>query len=376
LRVQRHKTGSVRFDKRRGTWNFLWYDGPTRRSKRIGTKQEFPTKAAAWKEVESLEIQARPPDGDKGDTVRSVVARYEAERMPSRQSTVRVYRSFLNNHVLPKWADTRIQDVQPRPVELWLRELPLSPKSKTHVRSLMHGLVEFAMWSGLLDINRNPISLVQNIGATRRVRKARSLTAEQFQALLKELHEPFATMALLCICLGLRISEALALRWADVDWLGSRLSVRRGIVEQVVADVKTEGSARTFNLTGEMLERLKSCKQRSDFSGAEDWVFASPIKLGRLPYSYTGVWRELERAAEAAKVGHLGTHSFRHTHRSWLDAVGTSVAVQQKMMRHADIRTTMNIYGDVVTDEMTTAGIKVAQLAFQGIGARAERNGS
>jgi integrase len=366
----------VRYDKRRKTWNYLWYDGPTRRSKRIGTKQEFPTKAAAWKEVESLEIQAKPPDGDKGDTVRSVVARYEAERMPSRQSTVRVYRSFLNNHVLPKWADTRIQDVQPRPVELWLRELPLSPKSKTHVRSLMHGLVEFAMWSGLLDISRNPISLVQNIGATRRVRKARSLTAEQFQALLKELHEPFATMALLCVCLGLRISEALALRWADVDWLGSRLSVRRGIVEQVVADVKTEGSARTFNLTNELLERLKSCKQRSDFSGAEDWIFASPIKLGRLPYSYTGVWRELERAASVAKIGHLGTHSFRHTHRSWLDAVGTSVAVQQKMMRHADIRTTMNIYGDVVTDEMATAGIKVAQLAFQGIGAQAERNGS
>ena len=374
MRIQRHASGSVRYDKRRKTWNYLWYDGPTRRSRRIGTKQEFPTKAAAWKEVESLEIQQ--PKTQDGDTVRSVITRYEAERMPQRQSTARVYRSFLKNLILPKWGDTHIKAVQPRPVELWLRELHLSPKSKTHVRSLMHGLVEFAMWSGLLDISRNPISLVQNTGATRKVRKARSLTAEQFQALLKELHEPFATMALLCVCLGLRISEALALRWADVDWLDSKLSVQRGIVEQVVADVKTEGSARTFNLTSELLERLKSCKQRSDFSGAEDWIFASPIKLGRLPYSYTGVWRELERAAEAAKIGHLGTHSFRHTHRSWLDAVGTSIAVQQKMMRHADIRTTMNIYGDVVTDEMTTAGIKVAQLAFQINGAQAERKGS
>jgi integrase len=188
----------------------------------------------------------------------------------------------------------------------------------------MHGLVEFAIWSGLLNVSRNPMSLVQNKGATRKVRKARSLTVEQFQALLKELHEPFATMALVCVCLGLRISEALAFRWADVDWLDSKLSVQRGIVEQVVADVKTVGSARTFNLTNELLERLKSCKQRSDFSGPEDWVFASPIKLGRRPCSYTGVWRELDRAAEASKVGHLGTHSFRHTHRSWLDAVGTS----------------------------------------------------
>jgi len=376
MRAQRHASGSVRYDKRRKTWNYLWYDGPTRRSKRIGTKQEFPTKAAAWKEVESLEIQAKPPDGDKGDTVRSVVARYEAERMPSRQSTVRVYRSFLNNHVLPKWADTRIQDVQPRPVELWLRELPLSPKSKTHVRSLMHGLVEFAMWSGMLDISRNPVSLVRNIGATRKVRKARSLTAEQFHALLRELQEPFGTMALLSVCLGLRFSEALALRWSDVDWLDSRLSIRRGIVNQIVGDVKTQGSAKTFNLASELLERLKSWKQSSQFSGAEDWIFASPFKLGRLPYSYTGTRQELERASKAAGIGHISSHAFRHTYRSWLDAVKTPIAVQQKMMRHTDIRTTMNIYGDVVTDEMSTAGLRVAELAFQTNGAQAERESS
>ena len=376
MRVQRHSSGSVRYDKRRKTWNYLWYDGPIRRSKRIGTKQEFPTKAAAWKEVESLEIQAKPPDGDKGDTVRSVITRYEAERMPSRQSTVRVYRSFLNNHVLPKWGETRIQDVQPRPVELWLRELPLSPKSKTHVRSLMHGLVEFAMWSGLLDITRNPVSLVRNIGATRKVRKARSLTAEQFHALLRELQEPFGTMALLSVCLGLRFSETLALRWGDVDWLGSSLSIRRGIVNQIVGDVKTQGSAKTFHLAGELLERLKSWKQSSQFSGTEDWIFASPFKLGRLPYSYTGTRQELERASKAAGIGHVSSHAFRHTYRSWLDAVKTPIAVQQKMMRHTDIRTTMNIYGDVVTDEMSTAGLRVAELAFQSNGAQAERKAS
>jgi len=270
--------------------------------------------------------------------------------MPSRRSTARVYRSFLSNHILPKWGDTAIQAVQPRPVELWLRDLPLSPKSKTHVRSLMHGLLEFAMWSGVLDINRNPMSLVQNKGATRRVRKPRSLTVEEFTSLLKELREPFATMAIVSVCLGLRISETLALQWADVDWLNSQIHVRRGIVNQIVDDVKTEGSARAFTLTSDLLERLKSLRLRSDFPTADDWVFASPLKLGRLPYSYTGVCSELGRASTAAKLGHLGTHTFRHTYRSWLDAVGTTVAVQQKMMRHTDIRTTMNIYGDVVTD--------------------------
>jgi integrase len=54
----------------------------------------------------------------------------------------------------------------------------------------------------------------------------------------------------------------------------------------------------------------------------------------------------------------------RHTYRAWLDSVGTSVAVQQKLMRHADIRTTMNIYGDVVTNEMVQAAAKIANLAI------------
>lgn len=220
------------------------------------------------------------------------------------------------------------------------------------------------MWAGILQMARNPISLVQKQRRNSQGPQGPQLTVEQFQALIKALHEPFATMALLCVCLGLRISEALALRWADVDWLGSRLSVRRGIVNRVVDEVKTEGSAKTFNLVPELLDRLKSFKQVSEFSGPDDWIFASSLKYGALPYSYTGVWRELVRAAELAKIGHLGTHALRHTYRSWLDAVGTPVTVQQKMMRHADIRTTFNIYGDVVTDEMTTAGRKVAQLAF------------
>ncbi len=70
------------------------------------------------------------------------------------------------------------------------------------------------------------------------------------------------------VCLGLRISEGLALLWADVDWLGSRLSVRRGIVNQIVGDVKTQGSAKTFNLAGELLERLKSWKMRFPILGS------------------------------------------------------------------------------------------------------------
>jgi hypothetical protein len=64
---------------------------------------------------------------------------------------------------------------------------------------------------------------------------------------------------------------------------------------------------RTFAITAELWERLKTHKQPSEFAGAEDWIFASPIKLGRRPYSYTE-WREFMRASESAKTGHPGTY--------------------------------------------------------------------
>jgi integrase len=160
----------------------------------------------------------------------------------------------------------------------------------------------------------------------------------------------------------------------DTRAVGSRLSIRRGIVAQVVDDVKTKGSAKTFGLAEDLLTRLKDWKQASQFTDAGDWVFASPVKIGRLPYSYTGTRRILGHASEAAGLGHLTTHAFRHTYRSWLDAVKTPIAVQQKMMRHASIITTMDVYGDVVTDEARTASSKVAELAFRGNGAQAERN--
>jgi integrase len=137
-----------------------------------------------------------------------------------------------------------------------------------------------------------------------------------------------------------------------------------GIVCQVVDEVKTAESKRALHIDNEMLNTLKLWKQATQFCGPEDWMFASLVQLGRLPWSYDQVWRTYQKAGAKAGIGRLGTHSLRHTYRSWLDAVGTPVAVQQKLMRHADIRTTMNIYGDIVTDEMAVATEKVTRLAL------------
>lgn len=220
------------------------------------------------------------------------------------------------------------------------------------------------MYCDVLEPARNPIDLVHVRGGAKRMKQPRSLTEAEFNALREHLHQPFRTMACVAVCFGLRVSELLALKWNDVDWLNQTLTIERRIVAQVVDEVKTDGSRRTMPAGRALLEMLKDWRQETQFAVEGDWIFASPFQLGQLPYSDSGFWRELQRAAKEAGIGSLGTHTFRHTYRSWLDAVGTTVAVQQKMMRHADVRTTMNIYGDVVTDEMIVAQRKVVGMAL------------
>jgi integrase len=201
-------------------------------------------------------------------------------------------------------------------------------------------------------------------GASKRTKKPRSLSIEQAQKFLSKLPEPFHEIALLCLLIGLRISECLALRWVDVDWLSLRLSIDRSIVNQNVEDVKTTESRRNMPIDPSLIDVLKTWRQATEFSAPGDWIFASSSQLGRLPWSYDQVWRVYQKAAAAAGIGRVGTHSLRHTYRSLLDSVGTPLAVQQKLMRHTDIRTTMNVYGDVITNQESEALAKIARLAL------------
>jgi integrase len=363
--MQRQRSGSVVLDRRIKTWNFFYWDAGKRRSKKIGTLRQYPTKASAWRAAKALRdavekqviVSAVP-------TVSNLIPQYRVEKMPQRLDTRRTYESWIRVHIIPKWGQNLITDLQARPVEKWLDSLTLAPKSRVHIRIILSSLWDFAMWKQDIPTQVNPMSLVSIKGASKRIRQPRSLTVEQFRSLVSQLREPFGTMALVCICFGLRISETLALRWSDVDWLNGLLRVERGIVEQNVDDVKTDESRKSLAIAPEFLERLNVWRQTTEFSADSDWIFASPVKLGRLPYSYTGFWRELDRASNKAGIGHIGTHTFRHSYRMWIDAIGTPIGVQQRLMRHSDIRTTMNIYGDAATADMREAHGKIVALAL------------
>lgn len=88
---------------------------------------------------------------------------------------------------------------------------------------------------------------------------------------------------------------------SDIDWLNGKLRIERGIVCQNVDSVKTINSECAMSIAGELLAVLKAWKQTTQFPADGDWMFASPVKIGRLPFSYTGVLHVFQKAAKNAE---------------------------------------------------------------------------
>ena len=79
-----------------------------------------------------------------GLTLGTLVDRYIQEELPQRYSTPVSYLSVLNRHIKPKWGDIPLDRVKPMAAEDWLKQPNLAPKTKAHIRSLMHLLFRCA----------------------------------------------------------------------------------------------------------------------------------------------------------------------------------------------------------------------------------------
>ena len=135
-------SGSVVLDKRSKAWSFYWYEDGQRRSKKVGTLEELPTWAAAWRAAkparDRLESKAKVVvEEDPVPTVQRVVDEYREEKMPKRIDTRRSYEVWIRNYILPEWGEYQITALQPRPVQRWLDSLApkLGARSRKHIRA-------------------------------------------------------------------------------------------------------------------------------------------------------------------------------------------------------------------------------------------------
>jgi integrase len=370
-RRNRYQFGNLELQKRTkgpDVWIFRYRDRAnpaiTRPAITLGTTRDFPSQADARRAAEGLRLQINSGlPLREAVTFQGLLDRYVSEEIELGElahTTKEVDRSRINNHISPKWGKCLLKDVKPYLVQDWLRKLPVAPKTKGHLRGLMYRLFEKAMLWELTPIERNPMGLVELKGVSKRLRAPRILTEEEFVALLNQLLQPYRSMVLLAGCTGLRISEVLGLRWHAVDFERLVMVVKEGYARSQVTKLKSEYSEDELPLDPDVATILLEWKRLCPESTG-DWVFPSPRTTK--PYDSSSLRKKmLKPAARRAKIpGSIGWHTLRHSYRAWLDDSGAPLGVQQKLMRHANISTTMNVYGGAFMEAKRKANTSVVQ---------------
>jgi integrase len=154
---------------------------------------------------------------------------------------------------------------------------------------------------------------------------------------------------------GLRISEALGLKWSDLDYKRQMINLQRVWVGNDMVDhMKTDGSAAPVPLGELLADALRSWYQQTPYGKPNDWVFPSFKLKGKTPLSASIMAADKIRPA-ALMVGirlkpgqRFGFYNFRHSLATFLVSRGKDVKTIQELLRHAKVNTTLDLYSQAI----------------------------
>lgn len=375
MQAQRYQRGSLSLLKRKSqpdVWAFRYYEGEgdcrTYKRKIVGTVIEFPKRKDAEKAVAQFRVDVNEGAAFAPMNLEQLGTHYKSVELPLKAySTAEGYRNYLALHVIPKWGTHSLSAIKSVAVESWLCNLKrldgkvASPATKTKIRNLMSALFSHAIryeWAAT-----NPIKSVRT--SSKRLRTPDILTPGELEALVLELSQRERVMVLLAGSTGMRRGELIALRWRDVDFESRQANVTHSVWRNVEGDAKTEASRKPVPIHPVVIEELKQWKSVTLYRSDDDYLFPSIAKNGSQPITPDMILRRHIRPA-LQRIGvtkRIGWHSFRHSLGTMLRQKGVDVKTAQELLRHANSRTTMDLYQQSVSEEKR----KAQEVTFHGM---------
>ncbi len=230
----------------------------------------------------------------------------------------------------------------------------VTPRTVNHYREIICAVFNYGMRPGAFSLPTNPAKF-----ADRRRAAAPGVlvfyTYDEIEilarALARGLHRPYgyerldaeveederdAEAVRVSAYAGVRMGELLALRWVDVDWEGSALTISRAISDGLETTTKS-GQIRRVPMGDDAAAALERLTQRRHFTHPEDLVFCNLVGR-RLDAS--ALRRRFKRARDAADLRPLRWHDLRHSYGSMLVAGGIDLVSVKEAMGHAQLTTT------------------------------------
>ncbi len=391
---QRHQRGWLKKETRSQGETWVLFFRTTRKSdgKRvenkiaIGLVKDFPEKTDAWVEVERLHLLVNEVNLRRGITFGDLAQHYaEHELVDHTESihakaytTVRSYERVIRNRLLPRWGNRIALGIEPLEVEQWLKDLKrgkgFANPTLDKTRRVMSLIYRHGQRYGLIPRNQesNPMRFVRC--RTTSAYEAMILTPEQAYGVLLQLREPERTLTLSAAGTGLRISECLGLQWQDVSFAEGMIHIRRTRTCGRVGTPKSKASKEPVPLHPLLSEFIFRWKVHTSYSAPGDWVFPSLRLNGKQPRVANMLVEDHLRPA-AVKAGMLsahrdaegklvdddsrrfGFHTLRHSLASFLIRIRTDPKTVQTLLRHSDVKLTLQFYTHAVSrDRMVAAG--------------------
>ncbi len=379
-------TGSVR-QRRRGVWQVRWETG--RGEDRVyhaetvhGTKTEAEAvlreRLAERERARGAGTLSTDPKQTVAQWLRRWLDEYAVHNV--RPLTLKTYRGIVEKQLIPSLGDIRLSQLGIAEVQHYVnaRRDRHSPRWLQHQRSVLRtGLAE-AERQGL--VSRNVARLVKISNPKRE--EVRPLTVEEARTFIAHIRgDRLEALYLVTMTLGLRQSEALGLRWSDIDLEAGTLNVRRSLQryngEYHLDEVKTVRSRRTLTLPEPLIEALRAHRDRQSFEArAEGWlgdqwnlVFCREDGYPLHGSVVTSTFHGLLEEAELPKVRF---HDLRHGAATYLVAAGVPMRVVMAQLGHSQMAITSDLYAHVLPEVQREASEQAAHALF---GAKAGAGG-
>lgn len=307
---------------------------------RLGSVSDFPNRSMAYELLSRL--MGQKPSTQIGFS--DLVERWTAAVVPTiKESTATYYQKMLKAHVVPAFGNRAISGIT------------RADRAKLFCRNTLRGmrvsLGRVLSWAVDCQwLEKNPCAGVKLPNAPSKVTRT-ILMPEQVIAIANKLEEPYATLVLFLAVTGLRIGEAIAVKWTDFE--GNTLHIRRRIYEGKVGTTKTKSSERGLPIPSLLLERMKKL-------GDGEWIFRA--QNGAPVNPQNAAHRYIRPTTRELGIHLGGWHDFRHTLSTRLLTNRYPTKVVSELLGHSDVQTTLKTYHHAETENFRAP---LAEMAGQ-----------
>jgi integrase len=371
-------------------WRLTWERGrdPVTGRRRRETQVVTGTRAEAervWRARQAAWEAAQPVTDPARATVADLLTRWLAEGPPTRRApTTRDYYGYMvRRYLLPTLGAIPVAALDARQIEAarqawatWPRRARAGTVSTGSLAGALRTLRAACTWAVREGwIPTNPVRAVPV--STGALRSDQWWTVPQARAFLAATAgEWYAVAWQLALLGGLRLGEALGLRWQDIDWLGGHLwirQVRRPTTAVGFGPPKTHRSRRPLPLDAGLRAVLTAQARRLSVRAAlagPDWPDPDLVVVTHVgtPATHRGVERAFAAAVVRVGLPAIRFHDLRHTHATLLRQAGADWRVIADRLGHAQVQTTAAYYLHADLHEQQRVADQLA--ATLGVGTR------